>query len=219
MKTLAPPPGAAFQRGCRLTLSILGILFAVAWIGVVVLTLTTSPIWVSDPAPVIFLIVIGLPILVAGVIGILYGIRPLVAGLRAAQPVVTISGDELRLGDGFTVGIRQAFNRPATVRNVRLELVLHEWAYHSAGKNSHSYTHDEVLSEFSQPGGDFEAGAEMAFTQPMQIPRDGMHTFEAAHNKLTWFLRVTVDIAGWVDYREDFPIRVSPAVGGGSEHG
>jgi hypothetical protein len=213
MKTLAPPPGAVFQRSCGLAFGVLGILFAGIWIGVIVFTLTASPIGESDPVPVILLIVIGLPVFVAGLFGILFGIRPWLAGMRAARPEVTISSDELRVGDAITVGFRQAFTRPATVRNVRMELVFHEWAYYSAGKNSSTHTHDESISAFSMPGGEFEAGGELSFTQPMQIPRNGMHTFEAAHNKLTWFLRVTVDIAGWVDFREDYPLQVLPAAG------
>jgi hypothetical protein len=133
--------------------------------------------------------------------------------MHVARPEITISSDELRVGDEFIVGFRQAFKRPAAVRSVRLELVFHEWAHYSAGKNSRTVTHDETMSELSQPGGEFEDGGELDFTQALQIPRDGMHTFESAHNKLTWFLRVTVDIAGWVDFREDYPLRVLPAAG------
>jgi len=35
-----------------------------------------------------------------------------------------------------------------------------------------------------------------------------MHSFSGNNNKLTWRIRVTVDISNWPTYVEDFPIDV-----------
>jgi hypothetical protein len=158
-------------------------------------------------------ILLSVPFLIGGLVLVAYNLRPWLAGFYAARPQVILSGEPIRVGDGVSVRFRQEFRHPASVRSVRLELVFREWARYSSGKNSHTATHEEALSEYELPGQEMEDGTELAFSQVMQIPREAMHTFEARHNKLTWFLRVTVDIAGWPDYREAFPIRVLPAIG------
>jgi len=212
MTQLAPPPGASLQRGCALLLSILLFLAGGGVTASLLLLILISAGSRTSPDALIPALIFTVLVFVVGLGLTLYNIRPWVAGFFVTRPDVAISNERIAVGDGVSVSFRQEFKRAASVKKIRLELVFREWAHYSAGKNSRTSTHEEVISEFDLPGREMEAGSELAFTQVMKIPREGMHTFESTHNRLTWFLRVTVDIAGWADYKEKFPIRVLPVL-------
>ena len=138
------------------------------------------------------------------------GIYPWIAWLRVARPEITIDKTAAGVGEDFTVSYSQNFKRRSEVRGIQLSLVMRESAHHRAGKNSHTYHHEETIAQYDHPGQTYKAGDTLAFSQTMGIPKSGMHSFQAINNSIDWELRVKVDIAGWPDYREDFEIQVQP---------
>ena len=43
------------------------------------------------------------------------------------------------------------------------------------------------------------------------VPDDVMHSFDGGHNKITWELRVSGRVAGFLKYSNAFPVIVYPA--------
>jgi hypothetical protein len=151
-----------------------------------------------------------------GLVMIAIGIYPWIAWLRVSRPEITVDKTALAVGESFTVGYLQNFKRRSEVRGIQLSLVMREKAFHRAGKNSHTYLHEETIVQSDQPGQTHEPGDTITFSQTMEIPKSGMHSFQANNNSIDWELRVKVDIAGWPDYRDAFAVQVLPKpVGGG----
>jgi hypothetical protein len=194
------------------TRSVLLIVFGVAWTVVAgaficmpMETLFTRPLEGE----------LGLMLLLAifpaiGLVLIAIGIYPRIAWLRVSRPEITIDKTALAVGESFTVGYSQNFKRRSEVRGIQLSLVMRETAYHHAGKNSHTYHHEETIAQYDHPGQTYEADDALTFSQTIGIPKSGMHTFRAMHNSIDWELRVKVDVAGWPDYRDTFDLQVLP---------
>jgi hypothetical protein len=139
------------------------------------------------------------------------GIFPWIAWLRVSPPEVTLDKTEMILGGSFTVSYSQNFKNRSDVRGIQLSLVMCETARYRRGKNNYVARHEETAAEFDQPGRTYETGDTLAFSQTIDIPRNGMHTFHGMHNAIDWQLRVKVNIAGWPDYEDAFDLDVRPS--------
>lgn len=142
-----------------------------------------------------------------------WGIFPWIAWLRVSPPEVTLDKTEMFLGGSFTVSYSQNFKNRSDVRGIQLSLVMRETVVYRSGKNSRRMQHEEAIAEFDHPGQTYEAGDTLAFSQTIDIPRNGMHTFHGMHNSIDWQLRLKMDIAGWPDYGEAFDLEVRPSQG------
>ena len=71
-------------------------------------------------------------------------------------------------------------------------------------RTDHNVFLKELILETSSPG-DMRAG-----TVKLTIPEFSIHTFEAPHNKITWYVRVHGDIKSWPDISEEYVITVLP---------
>jgi hypothetical protein len=142
-----------------------------------------------------------------------WGILPWIAWLRVSPPEVTIDKTTVALGDNFAVNYFQNFRNRSDVRGIHLSLVMRETARYRRGKNNYVAHHEETAAEFDQPGRTYETGDTLAFSQTIDIPRNGMHTFHGMHNAIDWQLRVKVNIAGWPDYEDAFDLDVKPSQG------
>jgi hypothetical protein len=182
-----------------------GILFIVIWLGVS--SFLTWTAWKTGGLlqtlfPALF-VVIGLIILVG-----LFWRR--LAGVKVDKPELTISQRELRVGESFTVIYAQRFRRASEVDHIAVELVFRESATYSRGTDTETVHHEEIVAAHEIPGGLFQVGEEFRKDFSFTIPDGGMHTFEARRNKLTWFVRVHVDLLSWPDLRKEYEIQVLP---------
>ncbi len=199
--------------------SILLILFGAVWTAITsaliflpMETLLTRPL--DGNLDWVLLLPFLLP--AVGLVLIAIGIYPWIAWWRVSRPEITVDKTALAVGESFSVGYLQNFKRRSEVRGIQLALVMRERATYRSGKNRVTVQHDEVIAQFDRPGQTYETNDELKFTQTIDIPKTGMHTFGALHNSIDWELRVKVDIAGWPDYRDAFAIQVLPKpVGGG----
>jgi len=164
--------------------------------------------------PALPILAFSLAFLAVGLVIVLAGLIPWIAGMRVARPDISLSAGAVRVGEGFTVHYAQTFRRTSEVRDIRLRLILRERATYRHGKSSSTVTYEEVAAEFEFPAKTYEAGEQLSFSRGMEIPRGGMHTFRGHRNRIEWLLRAKVEIAGWPDYLEDFELAVEPAMAG-----
>jgi hypothetical protein len=140
-------------------------------------------------------------------VGLLW--RPL-ARLRLGRPQISASHDELRVGETLTIRYEQPIRTPTHIEMLSVILVFLERATYQQGTDTRTVKHEQILDCFDFQGRQFQAGDTFRQTCTFKIPPDAMHTFEAQHNKLQWWIRVVAKISGWADMQEEFQIRVLP---------
>lgn len=155
----------------------------------------------------------GVPFIAIGVFLLVGSLWNMFAGLKVAPPEVSVSRTELRPGESFNVTYVQRFRLATTLQDCRVELVFRESATYTQGTDTRTDTHEQVVMFFEGPAGHFDPGAEVRRDGTLQIPADAMHSFEATHNKLQWFVRVHVDVQEWPDMTELFDLTVLPEKG------
>lgn len=122
---------------------------------------------------------------------------------------VTLQSPRLRLGD--RVGVDwEVTGSAARIRTLTLRCVGREEATYTRGTNTS--TDKSVFARI--PIAESGLAEEIARGRAMlEIPRDLVPTFGAAHNKIAWFLHVHGDIPRWPDLDEEFELTVLPRGG------
>ncbi|NIS82649.1 MAG: hypothetical protein GTO14_21160 [Anaerolineales bacterium] len=185
-------------QGCFIAFGLLWTGFAMVW---------TFVFWTQSG---IFPAVFGLGFVGVGVLILLAGMWRFFSRVKLGEPVLMISNKVMRVGERFNVDYEHTFRQASEVERMAVDLVLQESATYTQGTDTRTDQHDHLADSFELPGGHFEAGEVVRQSFSMQIPRDAMHTFVAKHNKLQWFVRVHVELAGWPDMHESFEIQVLP---------
>jgi hypothetical protein len=137
-------------------------------------------------------------------------VNPMVAKARVERPEVIISKGAVRVGESFRVTYRQPFKYAADVEKILIQFVLRETAIYRRGSSTYTAVHNHMHFEQTYPGRSYQSGQLFEDSLELQIPADGMHTFQAANNKLQWFVHVEIDFAKWPDYKDDFEVQVLP---------
>jgi len=131
-------------------------------------------------------------------------------GLNLDKPEVVVSTSRLRVGEAFSFTYRQRFKRAVTTNGVTIQLLLRETAIYRRGTDTHTDTHDKVIQEFQHFGKRYESGEAFYDQRTLQIPPNGMHTFAAQRNKVQWFVKTELKLAGWPDVTELYELTVVP---------
>lgn len=132
--------------------------------------------------------------------------------LRVGKPEITISEQMLRVGESFTVNLYHSFQRTVQVENVRLELIFRETATYQQGTDTRTVTHNHIIAEFEEPGGQFQSGHIIQQNYNLQIPPDSMHTLKVRRNKLEWFVRFSLKVPRLPDFVEEYELEVVPVM-------
>ena len=141
-----------------------------------------------------------------------YFLRPTIARAKISPPEVSVSTEEPKVGEEFSVTCQQRFKGAADVKGITLSLVFRETAVHGSGRSTKVLTDDEIIHEFKHPGRRYDVGEVFQDRRTLRIPEGAMHTFIARYNKLQWFVKVRVEMAGWPDLEENYEIRVLPEI-------
>jgi hypothetical protein len=149
-----------------------------------------------------------LPFAAVGLGLLVWAIWPWIASLRVARPQVSISNDQLRVGEEFGLVYQQSFKSAVDVNRFAIQLVLHESATYRRGTNTYTATYDHVIQQLDLPARHFDAGEVFAQRQTLAIPPNAMHSFSAYRNRLSWLIRLHVSIPGWPDFKQDYPVTV-----------
>ena len=196
MSRLSPDAGSRIGAGCLLFFSIFWLGFSIFW---TFLAFQDNEGWQW---------LFGIPFILIGLFLLSRVVIRWMSRARVARPELNISNPAPRIGETFSVDYRQAFKTPAQVDRMAVELIFHESATYRRGTDTYTKTHEKIVDYFDHPARHFEAGETFLDHYQFTIPRDGMHSFSGNNNKLTWRIRVTVDISNWPTYVEDFPIDV-----------
>lgn len=126
-------------------------------------------------------------------------------------PELEVDSDTAKRGEMLTVRYRHRFNKDTTIEALRFQLVLQEWVRYTQGTNTYTDTRDRVMDEDWYEMEQVYGGQTHTKRVMLKIPDTAMHSWEASDNKLTWHVKLTVDLPGWIgDYSETFKIYVPP---------
>jgi hypothetical protein len=181
-------------------------LMALFWNGIVSVFAWQAWQSVERGRPDWFLILFLVPFVMAGilfVVGILHALlelrnaRPkLVASTRTPRP-----GERIDLQWGFEGGAGR-------LERFRLTLRGREHATYQVGTNTRTATEtffEETFVDLPAPA------CAMGGSASVEVPASTMHSFESAHNKMSWELELRGEIRRWPDLSETYPLVVLPA--------
>jgi sporulation-control protein spo0M len=109
----------------------------------------------------------------------------------------------LRVGDRVTGTARITPNQDIKLNSVAVKLL---WKAHGKGSSE-----EGVVEEFSPPRTKSLAGGqETSLPFDFALPMDGPVSYDGEYVKISWLLRVYLDIPWAIDDEEDFPLLVLP---------
>ncbi len=136
---------------------------------------------------------------------------------KVADPTATASNSrKVHVGETLTLSYEQQANRGLKIKKSRAQLIFRETATREIegmpgmGTQTKEHIHEHIMQDVEQAGDKLAKGENYRFQTSLQIPPDGMHTCLLTYNSLEWLIRVTVTIAGWPNFTEDYPIKVLP---------
>jgi hypothetical protein len=150
------------------------------------------------------------PFILVGLFIMVLGIRPFIARAKVTKPEVALSTTTPAVGEIVNFTYRQTFKSAADAKRLQFQLVLRESATYQQGTDTVTVRHEHVVQEYEEPPRHFQGGEALQQQRQFQVPRQGMHTFSANRNKLDWFIRARVAMAGWPDFEEEYPLMVQP---------
>lgn len=125
-------------------------------------------------------------------------------------PVITASSDIVKRDDDIQIHYRQQFNKDLTFELLRVQLVSQEWVRYTEGTSTYTDTRDHIEDEVWFEQETVMKGVTYSQSFTLKVPDNAMHTWDtASNNKIRWFVSVSLDLPGWLDYRERYPVIVS----------
>ena len=164
--------------------------------------LAGEPDWVMT----LFLV----PFVLAGIALIVAFVRQLLLTTGVGPTQVELSEHPLRPGGDYEVFISQSGRLP--LDSLEVQIRCEEQATYREGTN----TRTESRGVFTQriyrgEGLNVRRSTPFQATCRLIVPDGAMHSFKAPHNSVTWRLVVKGRVAGWPNYRRDYPLIVFPA--------
>ncbi len=201
-------------RGARLASTgqgAVGLAFLAAFWNGITWTLIIL-FWLDDDASGSFVpfVVLGIFALI-GLVMVFALAKTLLARAKLQPGVATASVHPVCLGESLEVRFTQRPKSTVNVRRVALTLLCRESATYRQGTNTYTKRHDVHTDEREVVGprtGDSFMTLEGEET--FQIPPEGMHSFEASRNQVTWMIETKTELAGWPDFTQQFELEVAP---------
>jgi len=135
--------------------------------------------------------------------------------MRLGPPDMSISSTRLRVGEEFSVSYGQTWKRATDVNRVFFQLVLRETVRFTQGTGEGTRTvtetHDKIVQHVESPGRRFGPGEMIKKHFAFRISEPEMHTFTPSDdNRIQWFVKVSVEMAKWPDFTQEYEITVLP---------
>ncbi|BDI31270.1 hypothetical protein CCAX7_33210 [Capsulimonas corticalis] len=185
------------QAGCLL---IFGAVWTIGSAAMTIDVFSSSPLGALLPAAFVLL----------GLCMIWAGLKPMIAVRKIGAAQIILSVEAPRVGEKFLVNYQQTAQSPVSVLNHTMTLIFRESATYTRGSNTTTVTHPTTVNTISYGPLALRPGETNQRQWSIQIPADGMHSFEGRRNKLNWVIQTKVTMAGWPTYEEEFPFTVTP---------
>jgi len=179
--------------------------------------------------------VLGVPFFLIGLVMLYFaGSHPLtitlslaVAGLGAWQIFLLLSNklaqrklgeievnldvDKVRAADTIECKVSLPSQHAARLQKIVATLKGEERVMTGSGNYRRLQTHtihQHVVEQLSRDA--ISDADKLRLTVPLQIPATAPSTFHAPDNAVAWFIRVQIDIRGWPDWVQEFPLTIVP---------
>ena len=204
MQRIQPDVSKLVGAGCQL---VFGAFFTLIASTVFLVTWSTDAHW-------FFLLFVG-AFVVTGLWLVVHGlwvllVKRLLTGTAFGPASASLSSDRVRLGDVLTVRYEQVALRALQVRGVQIQLVLREHAIERRGRNTYNHYFTRVVDQYEESGRSLARGETLAASCTLRVPKDSMHSFDAPRNKVTWMVRIAIDVPGRPDVAEEISVQVVP---------
>lgn len=185
-------------------------IFAVVWNGIIWAIIIVVTLGDHDDESIIIYTVLGAFALVG--LMIIFGVLKVMLARAKLHPgTATASIQPVCLGEDLTIEFSQQPKSTVDVTCVSMRLLCRESATYRQGTNTYTKTHDIHTDERDVLGpqaGDSFSTLEGA--ESFSISPEGMHSFEASHNQVTWMIETKTELAGWPDYTQYFELEIAP---------
>ena len=135
---------------------------------------------------------------------------PTLQGMFVSKPVIAITPPQARVGERIKMSYQQSFKKDMQVEKLSFQLVLRETARYRRGTNTYTVKHEHPIDEFGYSARSIQRGEMITDEWQLQIPAYGVPTFKATNNRLEWYVKVHIDIKGWLNFKREYEISVLP---------
>ena len=97
----------------------------------------------------------------------------------------------------------------AQINGVSARLEIEEKVTRGSGTNRRTYT-DQIYTQSVEMAAAGRGPHGIVHSARLPFPRPLLYSFAATDNALNWKIVVQIDVAGWPDWRQSFPVWVSP---------
>lgn len=129
---------------------------------------------------------------------------------RVGVPILLYEERPFQIGEAVSVQVDLDPARTIDINGMKLALIFHERATYDQGTDTVTVTKDHVVDERSWPARRLRPGELFSEEVTLQIPADGMHSFEVRRNALLWLLQFSVDVPRLPDVQVTETLTVAP---------
>ncbi|MFQ6046657.1 MAG: hypothetical protein ACE5PT_09945 [Gemmatimonadales bacterium] len=146
-----------------------------------------------------------------GALLFIFGGRGVIAARRLGQIDVGLTPEHIRPGEKLEFSLSVRPRGTVDVETIEATLRAEEWARKGGGNNASVRTR-EAFKEQSVIATDLSLDPRNPFIARGEflLPESAPCTFVASENKLRWWLKIGVAIAGWPDWSAEYPVVVVP---------
>ena len=145
----------------------------------------------------------------AAIVGLIYiNLWHYLVRMRLGTPHMQASAKVVRRGEDLQVIFRQGIPKPIKFNGIKIQLARSEWVRYTCGTNTCTDEEHIVIQSVDYPAEYFEGGLMLEKRAEFTMPVDAMHNLDFTNNKLTWLIKVQLDIHNWIDFTEAYEIQV-----------
>lgn len=155
---------------------------------------------------------VGLLFVVAGIGGGYMAVRNRLAQRRIGRPEVTVGPRDVAPGGALDVRIQLQPASVVELASVKVKLLGQEVVVSGSGTDKTTHRHTLHETELVLASDRTLSPSELPhFDTRFVLPASAAWTFKASSNEVKWEVTVYLDIRGWPDWSDEYPIVVRPA--------
>jgi hypothetical protein len=145
-------------------------------------------------------------------IGVLIGWMFYRYNLTWAQPAQLLASDEyLHRGGSIEMLLKQQVLRDVDYERIKVQIVMREWVRYPCGTSSCIEMFDHIIREHEELGPiSVTKQSSLERRVRFELPEYLMHSFHTPDNRISWFIRVMIDIRGLPETEQFYRIDLEP---------